>query len=60
VHHALQAGGLRAHPATCKDPNGLWFSASHQGVVAFIVNTDALKKANVPVPQCWKDLLDPK
>jgi putative spermidine/putrescine transport system substrate-binding protein len=59
VHQPYKPQGWEKIPAECKDPNGLWFCV-HQGVIGFIINTDALKKANVPVPQCWKDLLDPK
>jgi len=59
VHQSYKPVGWEKIPATCKDPDGLWFCV-HQGVIAFVVNTDALKKANVPVPKCWKDLLDPQ
>lgn len=59
VHQPYKPAGFEKIPDWCKDPNGLWFCV-HQGVIAFVVNTDALKKANAPVPKCWKDLLDPK
>ncbi len=59
VHQPYKPVGFEKVPDHCKDPNGLWFCV-HQGVIAFIVNTDSLKKANVPVPKCWKDLIDPK
>jgi putative spermidine/putrescine transport system substrate-binding protein len=59
VHQPYKPAGFEKIPDECKDPNGLWFCV-HQGVIAFIVNTDALKKANVPVPKCWKDLVDPR
>ncbi len=59
VHQPYKPAGFDRIPAHCKDPNGLWFCV-HQGVIGFIVNTEALKKANVPVPKCWKDLIDPK
>ena len=59
VHQAYKPPGWEKIPEHCKDPNGMWFCV-HQGVIAFIVNTDALKKANAPVPKCWKDLLDPR
>ncbi|MHB8776165.1 MAG: extracellular solute-binding protein [Anaerolineales bacterium] len=44
-------------PDTLKDPDGKWMTI-HQGTIAFLVNTDQIK--DIPVPQCWKDLLDPK
>ncbi len=59
VHQPYKPVGFEKIPDWCKDPNGLWFCV-HQGVIAFIVNTEALKKSNVPVPKCWKDLVDPK
>lgn len=59
VHQAYKPPGFEKIPDWCKDPNGMWFCV-HQGVIGFIVNTDALKKANVPVPKCWKDVIDPK
>lgn len=59
VHQPYKPAGFDRIPDWCKDPEGTWFCV-HQGVIAFIVNTDALKKANVPVPKCWADLLDPK
>ena len=59
VHQAYRPPGWEKIPDYCKDPNGMWFCV-HQGVIAFIVNTDALKKANVAVPKCWKDLIDPR
>lgn len=59
VHQAYKPMGWDKIPADCKDPDGKWFCV-HQGVIAFIVNTDALKKKNVPVPQCWADLIKPE
>ena len=59
VHQPYKPKGFEKVPEHCKDPNGLWFCV-HQGVIAFIVNTDSLKKANVPIPKCWKDLTDPQ
>jgi putative spermidine/putrescine transport system substrate-binding protein len=59
VHQAYKPVGFEKIPAYCKDPNGLWFCV-HQGVMAFVVNTEALKKANAPIPKCFKDLLDPR
>lgn len=59
VHQPYKPAGWERIPDWCKDPDGMWFCV-HQGVIAFVVNTDTLKKANVPVPKCWADLLDPK
>jgi len=59
VHQPYKPIGWEKIPKDCKDPDGMWFCV-HSGVMAFVVNTEALKKANVPVPKCWKDLLDPK
>ena len=42
VHQPYKPAGWDRVPDHCKDPNGLWFCV-HQGVIAFIVNTDALK-----------------
>src|SRR5687768_4415268 len=42
VHQPYKPVGWEKIPAECKDPNGLWFCV-HQGVISFIVNTDALK-----------------
>ena len=59
VHQPYKPIGWEKIPADCKDPNGLWFCV-HQGVISFIVNTDALKKKNLAVPKCWADLLKPE
>lgn len=59
VHQAHKPMNWDRIPNDCKDPNGTWFCV-HRGVIAFIVNTETLKKANVPVPQSWADLLNPK
>lgn len=59
LHASYKPMNWEKIPDYCKDPNGTWVCL-HEGVIAFVVNTDTLKKANVPVPQCWKDLLDPK
>lgn len=42
--------------ATLKDPNAL-YTTVHYGSIAILVNTEAL--GNRPIPQSWKDLLDP-
>ncbi|MEE8304585.1 MAG: extracellular solute-binding protein [Candidatus Tectomicrobia bacterium] len=59
VHEPYKPVGWEKIPADCKDPEGRWFCV-HQGVIAFIVNTDALKRANVAVPKCWSDLIKPE
>jgi putative spermidine/putrescine transport system substrate-binding protein len=59
VHQPYKPMGWDKVPAACKDPEGRWFCV-HQGVISFIVNTDALKKKNLPVPKCWSDLLKPE
>lgn len=46
-----------------RDPakrKGNYSSAVYIGILGFGVNTDRLKEKNLPVPQCWKDLTDPK
>ncbi|GAN80770.1 ABC transporter substrate-binding protein [Acidocella aminolytica] len=48
--------GFDEVPAGQKDPEGYWF-AIHSGTLGFFVNTDAL--GSKPVPQSWKDLLNP-
>ncbi|MBG6249348.1 MULTISPECIES: ABC transporter substrate-binding protein [Symbiopectobacterium] len=45
-----------------RDPakrKGNYSSAVYIGILGFGVNTERLKKKNLPVPQCWKDLIDP-
>ncbi len=59
LHAAYKPMNWEKVPDTCKAADGTWVCL-HQGVIGFIVNTDALKKAGAPVPQCWKDLLDPR
>ena len=62
---AAQEGLLQAYkPAgwddvnpSLKDPDGMW-TTIHYGVVAFLVNTDAL--GDVPAPKSWADLLKPE
>lgn len=59
VHQTYKPMGWDKVPNDCKGADGTWFCV-HRGVIAFIVNTDALKKKKVPVPKCWADLVDPK
>lgn len=45
-----------------RDPakrKGNYSSAVYIGILGFGVNTERLKEKNLPVPQCWKDLIDP-
>ncbi|WP_114194678.1 ABC transporter substrate-binding protein [Edaphovirga cremea] len=45
-----------------RDPakrKGNYSSAVYVGILGFGVNTDRLKEKNLPVPKCWKDLIDP-
>lgn len=44
-------------PEGLKDPQGAWF-AIHSGTLGFMVNEAAL--GDLPVPQTWEDLLDPR
>ena len=49
--------GWQRVPAALKDPDGAWVSI-HAGTVGLMVNKEALD--DIPVPQSWNDLLDPK
>lgn len=51
-----QPAGFDQVPAGQKDPDGYWF-AIHSGTLGFFVNKAAL--GGKPVPQSWKDLLNP-
>ncbi len=45
-----------------RDPakrKGNYSSAVYIGILGFGVNTERLKEKNLPVPQCWKDLINP-
>jgi putative spermidine/putrescine transport system substrate-binding protein len=57
VVEAYQPPGFEEIPDELKDPEGYWF-AVHQGAIAFLVNTEEL--GDIPVPQCWADLLQPE
>ena len=52
-----KGAGWEDVPAGLKDPDGYWVTI-HSGTLGFMVNVDALE--GKPVPQSWKDLLDPK
>jgi len=45
-------------PAEFKDPDGLWYGFNYWFAAA-VVNTDLLKKKNLPKPASWKDLMNP-
>ena len=54
---------LQFIPDALKDPakrKGNYSSAIYLGILGFGVNTERLAKLNLPVPKCWKDLIDPK
>jgi len=52
-----EPAGFDEIPDNLKDDDARWFTV-HQGAVAFIVNTDEL--GDLPVPQSWEDLTDPR
>jgi iron(III) transport system substrate-binding protein len=41
-----------------KDPSGRWFATTGY-FAGFCVNTEVLKKRNLPMPTSWQDLLNP-
>ncbi|VEI57113.1 Fe(3+) transport system periplasmic ferric iron-binding protein AfuA-1 [Pasteurella multocida] len=54
---------LKFIPAELQDPakrKGHYTSAIYLGVLGFGVNTERLNKLGIPVPKCWKDLIDPR
>lgn len=58
-----QSSNLQFIPDALKDPakrKGNYSSAIYLGILGFGVNTERLAKLNLPVPKCWKDLIDPK
>ena len=60
---AYQSPNLQYIPDALKDPakvKGNYSSAIYLGILGFGVNTDRLAKLNLPVPKCWKDLVDPQ
>jgi iron(III) transport system substrate-binding protein len=50
--------GIDAVKTTFKDPNNLWFATTGY-FAGFCVNTEVLKKRNLPMPTSWQDLLNP-
>ena len=60
---AYKSPNLQFIPDALKDPakrKGNYSSAIYLGILGFGVNTERLAKLNLPVPKCWKDLIDPK
>ncbi|MCK6449912.1 MAG: ABC transporter substrate-binding protein [Alphaproteobacteria bacterium] len=51
------AGIEKVNPAF-KDPQGRWFATTGY-FAGFCVNTEILKKNNLPMPASWEDLLNP-
>lgn len=57
-----QSANLEQIMPQFRDPakrKGNYSSAVYVGILGFGVNTDRLKEKNLPVPKCWKDLIDP-
>jgi iron(III) transport system substrate-binding protein len=50
--------GWKNIPDKFKDPNGYW-TAIDLYMAAFVLNTDVMKKKNLPKPKGWKDLTNP-
>jgi len=50
--------GIEAVNTSFKDPQDRWFATTGY-FAAFCVNTEVLKKKNLPMPSSWEDLLDP-
>ena len=60
---AYKSPNLQYIPDALKDPakvKGNYSSAIYLGILGFGVNTERLAKLNLPVPKCWKDLVDPQ
>ncbi|MEO8485252.1 MAG: extracellular solute-binding protein [Betaproteobacteria bacterium] len=50
--------GIEGVKAQFKDPAGRWFATTGY-FAGFCVNTEVLKKNNLPMPTSWQDLLNP-
>jgi iron(III) transport system substrate-binding protein len=50
--------GIDAVKPQFKDPQGRWFATTGY-FAGFCVNTEVLKKNNLPMPTSWQDLLNP-
>lgn len=50
--------GIEKVKAQFKDPGGRWFATTGY-YAGFCVNTEILKKRNLPMPASWQDLLNP-
>lgn len=53
-------GELLPWAQTHAEKSGYKTSGIYLGALGIGVNTDVLKKKNIPEPKCWADLLDPK
>ena len=50
--------GIDSVKTQFKDPQNLWFATTGY-FAGFCVNTEVLKKRNLPMPTSWQDLLNP-
>ncbi len=60
---AYQSPNLKDIMEKFRDPakvKGNYSSAIYVGVLGFGVNTERLKKRNLPIPACWNDLVKPE
>jgi iron(III) transport system substrate-binding protein len=55
---AYRPAGIDQVKTAFKDPNNLWFATTGY-FAGFCVNTEVLKKRNLPMPTSWQDLLNP-
>lgn len=55
---AYRPSGIGNVDSKLKDPGGKWFATTGY-FAAFCVNTEVLKKKNLPMPTSWEDLLNP-
>ena len=55
---AYKPAGIDQVKAQFKDPAGRWFATTGY-FAGFCVNTEVLKKNNLPMPTSWQDLLNP-
>jgi iron(III) transport system substrate-binding protein len=55
---AYKPAGIDSVKTQFKDPNNLWFATTGY-FAGFCVNTEVLKKRNLPMPTSWQDLLNP-
>jgi len=55
---AYKPAGIDSVKTQFKDPQNLWFATTGY-FAGFCVNTEVLKKRNLPMPTSWQDLLNP-